>query len=136
MGYDRRLRSLSVSSLLRNKRNGRSRLQAVWAAGRLREAGTDPSALRKARYPALIRDIQAWVETAALQQTKSKQRQARQNRNKESLMETVETLTRQRDQAQSEALSLHRLVLEISVANVKLQSRLDDLLPPPTPLRR
>jgi len=101
-----------------------------------KEAGTDPTALRKARYPALIRDIQAWVETAALQQTKSKKRQARQNRNKESLMEMVETLTRQRDQAQSEALSLYRLVLELSVEKAKLQSRLDELLPPPTPLRR
>lgn len=101
-----------------------------------KEAGTDPSALRKARYPALIREIQTWVETAALEQTKSNQRQARRNRNKESLTETVETLRRERDLAQSEALSLQRLVLELTVANAKLQGRLDELLPPLTPLRR
>lgn len=101
-----------------------------------KEAGTDPTALRKARYPSLIRDIQSWVETAALQETKSKKRQARQNQNKESLTERVETLTRQRDEAQSEALSLQRLVLELSVENAKLQSKLDEVLPPPSPLRR
>jgi Mg2+/citrate symporter len=101
-----------------------------------KEAGTDPTALRKARYPSLIRDIQAWVETAALQQAKSKKRQARQNQNKESLTERVKTLTQQRDQAQSEALSLYRLVLELSVEKVKLQSQLDELRPQPTPLRR
>jgi hypothetical protein len=52
------------------------------------------------------------------------------------MTERLETLTRQRDQAQSEALSLHRLVLELSVEKAKLQSRLDELLPPPTPLGR
>ena len=101
-----------------------------------KEAGTDPTALRKSRYPSLIRDIQTWVEKATLEQTKAKKRQARQNQNKESLTERVETLERERDQAQSEALSLHRLVLELLVEKTKLQSRLDELLPPPTPLRR
>jgi Mg2+/citrate symporter len=101
-----------------------------------KEAGADPSALRKARYPSLIRDIQSWVEVATLLQTKSKKRQARQKQNKESMTERLQTLTRQRDESQSEALSLHRLVLELSVMNARLQSKLDELLSPPTLLRR
>jgi DNA repair exonuclease SbcCD ATPase subunit len=101
-----------------------------------KEANTDPTALRKSRYPTLIRDIQSWVGKAALEQTKAKMRQVRQNKNKESMIERIETLTRQRDQAQSEALSLHRLVLELSVEKAKLQSQLEKLLPPPTPLTR
>jgi len=101
-----------------------------------KEANTDPTALRKSRYPTLIRDIQSWVGKAALEQTKAKKRQVRQNKNKESMIERIETLTRQRDKAQSEALSLHRLMLELSVEKAKLQSRLEKLLPPPTPLTR
>jgi hypothetical protein len=96
-----------------------------------KEAGVDPSALRKARYPALIRDIQAWVEFHGQEKDQEKKRKDRQQRTREDLTEKVKSLESQRDQAQSELLSAQRQVLELLKTNADLQMRLDELIPPP-----
>jgi hypothetical protein len=51
-----------------------------------KEAGTDPTALRKKRFPALIREIQAWVELHSQQQTLQRVRRERKRRNREDLL--------------------------------------------------
>jgi hypothetical protein len=98
-----------------------------------KEAGTDPTALRKSRYPALIREIQAWIEINDAQESA---RQVRQNRRRE--RDDVETKLKscmtERDHAQSQLVSSHRKVLELLQENARLQARLNDFLPPATPL--
>ena len=100
-----------------------------------KEAGTDPSALRKARYPALIRAIQAWVELNDQSKSLQQKRQT-QKRAKEDLKTQLKQMESQRNFAQSQLVSAHRLVLELMQENAQLRTQLDDLRPPPTPLRR
>jgi hypothetical protein len=101
-----------------------------------KEAGTDPTALRKARYPALIREIQAWVEISSHEKSIERQRLERRKRTRDDLAGQVETLKKQRDAAQSQLISAQRMVLELLQDNARLRARLDDILPPPTPLRK
>lgn len=99
-----------------------------------KEAGTDPTALKKARYPTLIREIQAWVEINGQQNAAKLERQKRR-RAKEDSSAKIKRLTEERDNAQSQLVSSHRLVLELLQKNAALQARLDEICPPPTPLR-
>ena len=101
-----------------------------------REAGADPSALRKSRYPALIRDIQALVEIGAQQKSMQTQRRAKRLRRSESLQERLRVLREQRDHAHSQLGSAHRLILELLRDKEVLEARLSSLSPAPTPLRR
>ncbi|QDS25194.1 hypothetical protein FPQ37_02450 [Burkholderia contaminans] len=94
-----------------------------------REAGTDPTALRRTRYPALIREIQAWVEINGLERAIKKQRQERRRSAKSDLSTRVKELENQRDKAQSQLNSAGRMVLELRQENARLRSRLDDLIP-------
>lgn len=101
-----------------------------------KEAGTDPSALKKRRYPNLIREIQAYVEIADHERAIQKERRSRQRRRREDLQASVKKLQEQRDRAQSQLSSAHRAVLELLQENAILKARIEALLPPPTPLRR
>lgn len=101
-----------------------------------KEAGADPSALRKSRYPELIREIQAFVEIANQQETIDRHRREKRRRRSESLQEKVKVLRAQRDQAQSQLSSAHRQILELLRENKVLEARLAALNPPPTPIRR
>lgn len=100
-----------------------------------KEAGTDPSALKKSRYPALIREIQAWIEINGQQEAAKRERQ-KQKQAREDMTEKVDRLTAERDNAQSQLVSSHRVILELLQKNAMLQARLDEVLPPPTPLRK
>ncbi|MCG5078588.1 hypothetical protein [Paraburkholderia tagetis] len=101
-----------------------------------KEAGTDPTALRKARYPALIREIQAWVEINCQEKALQRKRQDRRRRDREDLTAKIKQLEQQRDNAQSQLTSAQRQVLELLQERARLQARLDELLPPPTLLRK
>jgi hypothetical protein len=101
-----------------------------------KEAGADPSALRKARYPALIREIQAHVELSDAREAKAKIRRERRQENRQTLEEQVQTLTEQRDRAQSELVSAHRIILNLLQENSLLQQSIERVRPPPTPLRK
>jgi len=101
-----------------------------------KEAGTDPTALKKARYPALIREIKAYVEIAGHERAKQQETLARRRRRREDLKARVETLQAQRDHAQGQLVSAQRLILELLHENATVRARLDDLLPAPTPLRK
>jgi chromosome segregation ATPase len=99
-----------------------------------KEAGTDPSALRLTRYPALIRDIQAWVKANNKELEVKKLRKRRQLQAREDMKTRLKTVEKQRDEAQSKLVSAHRLILELRARNALLETRLNDLAPPPTPL--
>lgn len=91
-----------------------------------KEAGTDPTALRKARYPALIREIQAWVEICSQDKAVRTRRQERRQRAKSDLVARVKELEDQRDRALSQLTSAERMVLELLQENARLRARLDD----------
>jgi chromosome segregation ATPase len=101
-----------------------------------KEAGTDPTALRKARYPALIREIQAWVEINGQEKTLQRKREDRRRRDREDLTAKIKQLEQQRDDAQSQLISAQRMLLELLQDKARLQLRLDELLPPPTLLKK
>jgi chromosome segregation ATPase len=101
-----------------------------------KEAGTDPTALRKARYPDLIRDIQEWVANAEREKTTLRKRRARQRSQREALQAQLHDLKLQRDHAQAELLSAHRLVLELLQENASLRTQLENTPPQPTPIRK
>lgn len=101
-----------------------------------KEAGTDPTALRKARYPALIREIQAWVEIRDHETTAQRKRQDQRRRVRDDLEAEIRRLKAQRDDAQAQLVSAHRIVLELLQEKAMLQAQLNELLPAPTPLRK
>jgi len=102
-----------------------------------REAGCDPSALKKARFPALVREIQAYLELHNAEDQEEKVRKGkRQKAAKRSLEERLDDALRQRDQAQSIVASANQRIVELTDAVQSLQRRLDELQPPPTKLGR
>lgn len=101
-----------------------------------REAGCDPSALRKARFPALIREIQAYVELHADLAPSQRQVALKKSETRRSATERLADAIRQRDAAQSLLLSANRRVVELSEQVHSLQQRLEELLPPPAPIGR
>lgn len=80
-----------------------------------KEAGCDPSALRKARYPSLIREIKVYVEINA-QHTESKRSQILQARSKRStLKERLAAVITQRDILQSQYISARLRAEELAI---------------------
>lgn len=98
-----------------------------------REAGCDPSALKKTRFPALIREIQAYIELhpgEGRSEPKGKKHRA-VNR---SMQERMEDAIQQRDQAQSILASANMRIIELAEHVESLQRQLDEIRPPPTRL--
>jgi hypothetical protein len=99
-----------------------------------REAGCDPSALRKSRFPALIREIRAYVELHN-DESASKGSAHRNRKNaRRSEKERLADALRQRDAAQSLVASANRRIVELNEKVNMLQQRLDELQPPPLQL--
>ncbi|MCE7033497.1 hypothetical protein LY625_12890 [Lysobacter sp. GX 14042] len=82
-----------------------------------REAGKDPSALKKARFPGLVREIQEWVATAgggAVTASPSVREQLKAARRKNRLLlMRIEELKRDRDLAQSKLMCAEVELLEL-----------------------
>ncbi|WP_223460361.1 hypothetical protein [Pseudomonas sp. A-R-26] len=87
-----------------------------------REAGLDPSALKKARFPSLIEEIQQWMrdhENITKQSTlKSSAIQRKRNRD---LKEKIKDLKAQRDHAISLLLDADTLILKLTKENIQLK---------------
>ncbi|MDR7334668.1 hypothetical protein [Roseateles asaccharophilus] len=79
-----------------------------------KEAGCDPSALRKERFPSLVREIQAYVEIQGQQQSSKRQEKLQQRRSRADLATQLEEIAAQRDSAQSQLLSAHRRIVELT----------------------
>lgn len=101
-----------------------------------KEAGSDPSALRKARYPALIRKIQAWIEINSEDDKLRKEKNDERLRSKKTQEERISQLVKERDDAQSKFLSAVIKIQELIGEIQNLRTQIDELLPPPTPLRK
>lgn len=101
-----------------------------------KEAGSDPSALRKTRYPALIRKIQAWVEINSQDEKLKKEKRIEMVRNKKEQKDRISELQKERDDAQSKFLSAVKKIQELMGEIQNLRAQLDELRPPPTPLRK
>lgn len=88
-----------------------------------KEAGCDPSALKKSRYPSLIAEIQRWIEEhgenkpSSPRQTVLKQRSA--NR---SLREKIDALKSQRDHALTLLGEADARILDLTMENARLQA--------------
>lgn len=81
-----------------------------------KEAGRDPSALRKSRYPRLVRDIQKWVEDNGSAPRRSSSYaslvKGARDKNRE-LKARIEELTKQRDRAMARLVIAEEAILEL-----------------------
>lgn len=101
-----------------------------------KEAGCDPSALRKSRFPSLVREIQAYVEfndhaRPSIRQEKIKRRAARSE-----LANQLKQVSTQRDFAQSQLVSAERRVIELMSELRVARAQLDSLRPSAVVLNR
>ena len=83
-----------------------------------REAGVDPSALKKSRFPALVESIQNWVSDNN-QRMQSGQSQRGKNRG---LRERLASMKEQRDRALNILANADALILELLRENERLQA--------------
>lgn len=91
-----------------------------------KEAGVDPSALRRTRFPELVADIQAWIEGHKDEAPQKSPRQmmiAQRSRNRD-LREKVKALEEQRDKALGQLLDAQNRILELTLENQRLQAQL------------
>lgn len=101
-----------------------------------KEAGCDPSALRKSRFPTLVREIQAYLEINRDETPSKRQTALKERASKQKQRDQLSDVVRQRDAAVSQLANANRRVIELSEEVRMLRLRLDELQPPPTPLRR
>lgn len=93
-----------------------------------KEAGVDPSALRRVRFPELVSEIQAWVETHKEDVSEKSPRQmmlAQRSRNRD-LKEKTKALEEQRDKALGQLLDAQSRILELTLENQRLQAQLPE----------
>lgn len=93
-----------------------------------KEAGVDPSALRRARFPELVADIQAWMEAHKEEAPQKSPRQmmlAQRSRNRD-LQEKAKALEEQRDKALGQLLDAQSRILELTLENQRLRAQLPE----------
>lgn len=91
-----------------------------------KEAGCDPSALRKSRFPLLVIAIQEWVSAHKGEQAPSeRQRLLKQRRKNRDTRETIADLRKQRDAAVGLLADADLRIVELSEKVADLQARLD-----------
>jgi hypothetical protein len=79
-----------------------------------KEAGCDPSALKKSRYPELVKDIQLWVAEFGRKSANSASKQAHSARRRSrSLKAIIDDLKAQRDLALSMLVHADATILEL-----------------------
>lgn len=79
-----------------------------------KEAGVDPSALRKSRYPELIKEIQAWIESNDQKEISKKQARKKSHSKVIELQQKIEIVVAQRDQATSKLLAAQLKIIELT----------------------
>lgn len=88
-----------------------------------REAGCDPSALKKSRYPSLIAEIQQWIREHGQRKTPSPRHNLlNQRRRNRSLRERIEAFKAERDHAISLLIEADARILELTLENARLQA--------------
>lgn len=95
-----------------------------------KEAGCDPSALRKARFPVLVIEIQEWVASHKSDQRPSERQRLLKKRSKNrDLRETIADLKKQRDIAAGLLADADLRIVELTEKLADMQARLDYLQP-------
>ncbi|RBH49257.1 hypothetical protein C3F00_035675 [Pseudomonas sp. MWU13-2860] len=90
-----------------------------------KEAGCVPSALRKARFPSLIAEIQLWIEENKFDPPLSpRQKILAQRRRNRSLKESIEVLQDELDQALTLLVEADMKILELIQENADLKALL------------
>lgn len=100
-----------------------------------KEAGCDPSALRKNRYPSLIREIKAFVELNGDERPSKRKAILKQRAAKSVLKDRLAEVMSQRDNAQSQLLSAQRRIVELTIELGSAKKQLEAFQPPPAPIR-
>jgi len=93
-----------------------------------KEAGVDPSALRRARFPELVEEIQQWIATHGNALSDSSPRQkvlAGRARNRD-LRKQIDDLKIQRDDALAKLVDAEARIVYLALENERLRA----LLPP------
>jgi chromosome segregation ATPase len=101
-----------------------------------KEAGCDTSALRKSRFPSLVRQIQEYVKDHHQKRPSKRQDQLRKRKSRAKLRLRLDEVASQRDHAQSQLASANRRIVELSDELRIVRMQLDQLRSPTTPLTR
>jgi len=101
-----------------------------------KEADCDPSALKKARFPSLVREIQAYIELHEQERPSKRKEQLKQRLTRASLKDRLKDVAEQRDKAQSELVSAQRRVVELATELQAVKEELDRVRPRAAMLRR
>ena len=94
-----------------------------------KEAGCDPSALRKTRFPLLVLAIQEWVEAHKSEQPSERQRLLKQRRKNRDTREIIADFKKQRDRAVALLADADLRIVVISEKVADMHTRLDQLQP-------
>ena len=98
-----------------------------------KEAGNDPSALRKSRYPLLVMDIQEYVEANKDRELVSAQQKAlKKKRKNRDAKEVIADLKQQRDKAIDRIMYANLRILELSETVDDLRAKLEVFQPSAT----
>ncbi len=91
-----------------------------------KEAGCDPSAMRKSRYPKLISEIQTWIDSNEEDRTPSPRQATLAARKKNrTLRDRLEDIQIQRDSLASLLVEADTKIHELSMENARLLSQLN-----------
>lgn len=99
-----------------------------------REAGCDPSALRKTRFPSLVREIQAYVEVHGEEHPSKRQKQLKVQKTRADLNDRLDQAKAQRSHAQSQLLSAQRRIVELTTELNIVKRLLEERRSPTSPL--
>lgn len=95
-----------------------------------KEAGCDPSALRKSRFPLLVMEIQEWVESHKRDQVSvERQKLLKRQRNNRNAKATIADLKKQRDSAASLLVDANLRIVELVQELEAKQARLEEVRP-------
>jgi hypothetical protein len=110
--------------LKKNRPETLSKGSAVSQNNVAKEAGCDPSALRKSRYPALVAAIQRWLKMNRPQAPLSpRQTVLSQRKRNRSLKKRIEDIRAQRDSLASLLLEADAKILELTLENARLRAQ-------------
>lgn len=90
-----------------------------------KEAGVDPSALRRTRFPALVAEIQEWIEQnkQVIAEKSPRQMLLAQRSRSRNLRERIDSLTMQRDMALSKLVDAQARIVELTLENDRLRAQ-------------
>lgn len=95
-----------------------------------KEAGCDPSALRKSRFPGLIAEIQSYLTSHGGERAPSeRQRLLKQRQRSRDAQETIEDLKAQRDATASLLVEANAQIGILTLKVRDLETRLDEFQP-------